>query len=272
MIVAVDVGGTKTLIADFDSKGNIGQQVRFATPKDETEFLETLVTALQDTYPDPTAIDALCVALPGMIEASGILRVAPNLGWRNIAITDQLARYFSCPIYVQNDANLAGLAEAHALTMMPALCLYVTISTGIGTGIITGGRLDQSLSASEAGHMILEYDGRLREWESFASGKSILKTYGKYGYEITSKTIWKEIADKISRGLLVLIPTLQPEIIVIGGSMGTHFSHYREYLEHILHERLDRVLIPVPQIVQAKHPQEAVIYGCYYYAVHQLDV
>ncbi|MFS8119507.1 MAG: ROK family protein [Microcoleus sp.] len=270
MIITVDVGGTKTLIASFDKSGTRGPELRFETPKNEAAFLERLVTTIQAVYPDNAKMDAISVALPGMFSQPGMLDYAPNLGWRHINIQKQLNAHFTCPIFVENDANLAGLAEARALKVTPPLCIYVTVSTGIGTGIITNGQITPELSQSEGGHMVLEYDGVLRSWESFASGNSIHLTYGKYGYEITSKRTWTEIADKISRGLLALIPLLQPDVIIIGGSIGTHFEHYGITLRRILEQKLEKTNISVPTIKQAAHPQEAVIYGCYYYAVDHL--
>lgn len=270
MIIAIDVGGTKTLIADFNADGAIGQEVRFETPRNENDFFDKLLDSLSEAYPNKSTVEAVCIALPGIINDDGILEYAPNLGWHELQIKERLVTVFSCPIFIQNDANLAGLAEAHALQIVPRLSLYVTISTGIGTGIVVNGRLLPALNKSEGGHMQLEYDGITRDWESFASGKSIHETYGKYAYEITSKKIWDQITDKISRGLLVLIPALQPDIIIIGGSIGTHFDKYKESLRKVLHDKLKGSRLPVPEIVQASHPEKAVIYGCYYYATHQL--
>ncbi|HEX4662132.1 MAG TPA: ROK family protein [Candidatus Saccharimonadales bacterium] len=270
MIVTVDTGATKTLIADFDVAGVKRQEARFATPKNEQEFLDTLVSTLQHAYPDASMIDAICIALPGMIIPGGILKLAPNLGWRDVAVRKQLGKYYSCPIFIENDANLAGLAEAQAQPKIPKVSLYLTVSTGIGAGIIINGRLLPEHRSSEVGHMVLEYDGMLREWESFASGRAILAKYGQYARDIDSDETWNEIADMISRGLLALIPALRPDLIIFGGSIGTYFEKYQPHLESILHEHFDHLMIAVPQMVQAQHPEEAVIYGCYHYATHKL--
>lgn len=270
MIVTIDTGATKTLIADFDATGVKRQEARFETPKNEHEFLETLVATLKTAYPDPTKIDAICVALPGMITPEGVLELAPNLGWRNVSIREELGQFYHCPIFVENDANLAGLAEARAQEKMPKLALYLTISTGIGGGIIINGRLLPAHRSSEVGHMVLEYDGKLQEWESFASGRAILEYYGLYARDITSEDTWREIADKISRGLLALVPALRPDLMIFGGSIGTYFEQYKPHLEEILHDHFDELTITVPEIVKAKHPEEAVVYGCYHYATHKL--
>ncbi|MEO5499097.1 MAG: ROK family protein [Candidatus Saccharimonadales bacterium] len=268
MIVAVDTGGTKTLITSFAQSGKPGESFRFPTPKSEDEYLATLTEFISDTYGKKT-IDAIVIGAPGVIRKNSIVWGGSNLPWDDFNIATPLRAAFSCPVWVENDANLAGLAEARLLRKTPASCLYVTISTGIGTGIILDGQIDPGLSASEGGHSLVEYDGRVMPWEDFASGKSIYNTYGKYARDITSKTVWNQIADKISRGFLALIPVLQPDVIIIGGSIGTYFDQYYPTLRKILTEHLP-THIAVPEIRQAAHPEEAVVYGCYYYGKDQL--
>jgi len=76
-------------------------------------------------------------------------------------------------------------------------------------------------------------------------------------------------ADRISRGFLAVIPILQPDIVIIGGSIGTYFDQFDKQLQNILKEKLPSH-IPCPKFVQAKYPELAVIYGCYYYAIDSL--
>ncbi len=268
MLVAVDTGGTKTLVASFLEDGRIGEQFKFATPKSTTEYTHTLIEQLESHF-GGKPIEALVVGVPGMVN-DGIAVWCPNLGWKNFDVKAALKGVLdNAPIFVENDANLAGLAETRQLKHMPELSLYVTISTGIGSGIITNGTINHSLRNSEAGHSLVEFDGSVREWESFSSGKAILKAYGKYAADITSKRIWRQIADRISRGFLAVIPILQPSVIIIGGSIGTYFDQFGKQLAAILDEKLP-AHIPTPKIVQAKHPELAVVYGCYYYALDAL--
>lgn len=268
MLVAVDTGGTKTLITSFASNGKPGETFRYPTPKDEDEYIAMLVEHIHEKYAGKP-IDGIVVGIPGMMRDKIVAWAGSTLGWKDLDIATPLKVAFSCPIWIENDANLAGLAETRTLRKTPRSCLYVTISTGIGTGIILDGQIDPGLASSEGGHSLVEYDGRVRTWESFASGKSIRATYGKYARDITSKTVWKQIADKISRGFLAIIPVLQPDVIIIGGSIGTYFERYYSTLKRILAERLP-AHIAVPEIRQAAHPEEAVIYGCYYYGKDQL--
>ncbi|PLS81987.1 ROK family protein, partial [Candidatus Saccharibacteria bacterium] len=191
MIVAVDTGGTKTLIASFNTEGKPIKSVRFPTPKNQQDYAKELLTTLQDSFSD-TPIDALVVAVPGVIR-NGVVKWCGNLPWENFKLLVFLQKHFTCPISIQNDADLAGLAEANSIKPVPELCLYLTISTGIGSGVVINGRLTPELSGSEAGHMMIECDGRIRSWESFASGKAIYTTYQKYAYQISNKHIWNKI-------------------------------------------------------------------------------
>jgi len=138
--------------------------------------------------------------MPGIVK-DGTAIWCNNLRWKNFDVASALhGALGNAPIFIENDANLAGLAETRQLDDTPELSLYITVSTGIGSGIITNGVINQALRYSEAGRVQLEYDGAIREWETFASGKAILKAYGKYAKDITSKKAWKEIADRISEG------------------------------------------------------------------------
>jgi len=269
MLVTVDTGGTKTLVASFDKKGVLGEQIKFPTPKDPLEYTKTLRKILTENYNNKT-VDIIVVAVPGTTQ-DGVAIWCNNLGWKNFDIRSALTGILGdAPVFIENDANLAGLGETRLLDNTPRQSLYVTVSTGIGTGIITDGHINLALSNSEGGHALVEFDGVVREWEDFASGQAIYKTYGQYARDIKSKQIWNQVADRISRGFLAVIPILQPDIIIIGGSIGTYFDNYGQQLQNILKEKLPKH-IPCPLFVQAKYPELAVIYGCYYYAIDSLN-
>lgn len=268
MLIAVDTGGTKTLVASFSENGKIVQSQKFPTPTDKVEYLRQLAAVIA-TILGGAAPTAIVVGVPGIVK-NGVAIWCNHLGWKNFDIQNKLTALFpDTPILIENDANLAGLAEARTLARQPQSALYVTISTGIGTGVISNGKIDPGLRLSEGGRAMVEFDGVVREWESFASGSAIVAAYGQYARDIKKKSIWRQIADRISRGLLVMIPIIQPDVIIIGGSIGTYFAHYREQLQALLTEKLPPH-IPAPLILQASHPEEAVIYGCYYYALDNL--
>lgn len=269
MIVTIDTGGTKTLISSFDRNGKMGASIKFPTPTTTEQYVDTLTGVVREHY-GHHKVDVIVLALPGIIE-NGTAVWCNNLQWANFTAADQLKDLLpGVPLLVENDANLAGLAETRALNPVPESSLYVTISTGIGSGVCTNGSIDYALRHSEAGRALIEYDGKVQEWEQFASGHAITAVYKKLARDITSKRTWYQIADRISRGFLAVIPIIQPDIIIIGGGVGAHFDKYHAQLEGILKEHLPPH-IPCPQIVQAQHPEEAVNYGCYYYGKDYLD-
>jgi predicted NBD/HSP70 family sugar kinase len=268
MIVAVDTGGTKTLITVFSRDGIAGKMIKFPTPQQESDYIETLREVLKKNY-GGQRIEAIVFGVPSVVK-DNVAVGANNLKWENFDIAKKLKGVLgSAPIFLENDANLGALAETRSRKPMPRTSLYIGIGTGIGTGIITNGKIDPHLSLSEGGQMMLEHEGSLQQWEDFASGRAIYKKYNQYARDITEDTVWKEIANSISRGLLVAIPLLQPEVVIIGGSIGTYFSRYSRYLKAAVKKDL-RWDIPCPPILEANHPEEAVIYGCYYYAIDQL--
>lgn len=241
----------------------MGESIKFPTPTDPDEYVRQLkeVVATQFSHRE---VDVIVLAIPGVID-NGIVKWCGNLPWQNINFGKRLKDLIpGVPLFIENDAKLAALGETRSLPHIPDTSLYITISTGIGAGLVVNGHLDQGMKFSEVGHIPLEYRGKVRIWESFGSGRAIVKTYRKFARDITSPRIWKRIAGRMSRGFLVVIPTIQPDLIIIGGSVGSYFDRYADFLRETLREHLPDH-IPLPKIVQARHPEEAVVYGCYYY-------
>jgi predicted NBD/HSP70 family sugar kinase len=266
MIIAVDTGGTKTLVAAFSKDGELLHKIKFPTPKEVPLYISELVVTINKLTRETTPI-AISLALPGILRHDGTLIVAENLGWKDVDIRQHLQKHFVCPIYIENDANLGGVGAVRLIPDTPARCLYVTISTGIGTGMLLNGQLLAGVEQSEGGRIYLEHDGVTKQWEEFASGRAVYNTYGKYAREITSKRVWNTISKNIAQGLLALWPVLRPEMIIIGGSIGTYFDRYDEHLNGVLREYLG---YRAPLVVSSPKPEEVVIYGCYYYALDQL--
>lgn len=266
MIVAVDTGASKTLVAVFNDNGEIQEKQRYATPSTTTEYTELLRQLLAGWYKQYEITETV-IALPGIVKDEVALW-CNNLGWKDFAVKKVVQDLTTTPIYVENDANLGGFGEVKRLSDMPELALYITLSTGIGTGVITRGIIDPAFSQSEGGKMRLEFNGERQEWEKFASGKAIAEHFGKYAQDINDEHQWQDIALRISRGLEVIIPLLQPDHIIVGGSIGTYFDRFSSQLQAILQATIPAHL-PLPVIRQAVHPEEAVIYGCYFYALDQ---
>lgn len=273
MIIAIDTGGTKTLLAGFSKEGKVLKSFEFETPKSKSKYLEIIEKIIKKEFSKElknNQIEAISCAEPGIIQNETIAW-AKNLGWTNFKIKDELLKIFPEPkILVENDANLAGLFESKKFKNKAQNILYVTLSTGIGSGIITDGKINHGLKNSEIGRIPIEFDGRIREWEDFASARAIFNVYGKYAKDITNPRHWKHIADRVARGFLVIIPIIQPDVIVVGGSLGENFEKFDLFLKRILAENLPSGIV-CPEIIKAEKPREAVIYGCFEFAKKALN-
>ena len=260
MYVGVDIGGSKTLIAVLDDAGVITEQIKFPTPEDYDAFLNEaskVISGLQTKE-----FQAAGVAAPGKINRhDGIATEFGNLHWHNVPIQADLEKLLACPVVLENDANLAALSEAMLVKDYEKV-LYVTISTGIGTGVVIKQAIDPVFADSEGGQMALEYNGKIAIWEDFASGKAMVERYGKKAKDINDDATWHRIAHDWARGFIELIALIQPDVIIIGGSVGVYFDKYIEPLEQEL-SVYDNPMVPIPPIRQAARPELAVIYGCY---------
>ena len=263
MYLAVDIGGTKTLLAAITQSGKIHASRKFDTPKIYAQFLKLLdenIKALDCDFLSGV------VAAPGKINRkTGVVIAFGNLDWKNIPLLDDVESIAQCPMHVENDTKLAGLSEAIYIKDEFKKVLYLTISTGINSALIVNGVIDEDLIDSESGDMLFEHDGKLQKWESFASGKAIVEKYGKRASEITSAKDWVAISRNIALGLINLIAVIQPDAIIIGGGVGSHFKKFQAPLHDRL-KQLEMPIVPIPPVRGARRPEEAVIFGCYYLA------
>lgn len=261
MILGIDVGGTKTLVAALDKHGVIKEKIKFPTPDNYDDFGPLLKQALSDLETKDFA--AAGVGIPGNVNRKhGIGIRFGNLDWKNVPIQQDVEKVAKCPAIIENDAKLAGLSEAMLLKNSYKKVMYLTVSTGIGYALVVNGVLDTNISDAGGHGMKFEYHGKFTEWEDFASGRAIVELYGKRAEDIHDEATWTKICKNISVGLIELIMVLEPEVIVIGGSVGTYFDRYGKILEKVL----DEYKLPItkyPKLVGAKRAEEAVIYGCY---------
>lgn len=268
MMIAIDTGGTKTLIVRFDDRGQIVAQKKIPTPHDQSEYLNAIIhetgQLLQGERPD-----AISIALPGVIR-DHVAVVCKNLDWHNFDVISRIRPYWpDTPIYLENDANLGGVGAANLLPSCPQKLLYITLSTGVGGGFIVNGDIDPVLSDGEFGDLGLEYNSRMTNWEDIASGRAVYRIYPGQLDQRTDPVVKQEIARRVARGLLALLPVLRPEIVAIGGGFGAKYTYIQDLVDQELSVLSDQYL---PHIITSPHPDEIVAYGCYYHARHQLDI
>ncbi len=261
MYLGVDVGGTKTLVAVLDSHGVIKQKTKFPTPTDYSEFLQQLKQTVADFGQQKFTAAAVAIPATDLDRKRGIGIAFGNLPWQLVPIKSDLMKLVNCPVLVENDAKLAGLSEAMLLKEYEKV-LYVTISTGIGTALIVGQKIDPNIGDAGGASLLLTHHGKIQPWEHFASGHAIVRRFGKKAADIHDEATWHTIVHDWSRGLLELIALTEPDVLVIGGSVGSYFDRYHKLLVTEL-TKYETPLLQIPPIIQAQRPQEAVVFGCY---------
>lgn len=261
MILAIDIGGTKTLLGLFENDGDLKKTYKFETPASYNEFV-VLLTHELPAFIGSHHIHECVAAVPGKLDREhGIAIAFGNRPWAGVPIGKDIEHIIGMPIKIENDANLAGLSEA-LLVPEYRKVLYITVSTGIGGAYVVDGRLDNNLIDSEPGQTMLEHDGKLVTWEHLASGKAITAKFGMRASDITDEKAWYVIARNIAIGLISVISTTDPDAVIIGGGVGTHLDKFKDKLEEELRIYKSAV-VDMPPILKAQNPEEAVIYGCY---------
>jgi len=265
MYIGVDIGGTKTLVAVLDKRGVITESAKFPTPKIYENFLNELNKAVASF--ETKDFQAGGMGIPAVVfdRKTGEAVSFGNLPWKNVFVGQDVEQITNCPMAVENDAKLAGLSEAMLLKDKYSKLLYVTVSTGIGIALIVDKKIDSNIGDAGGKGMLIEHRGKLQPWESFASGHAIVERYGKKAVDINDEATWQAICRDLSKGLIELIAMMEPDVIVIGGSVGTHFNKYGKILSETL-KKYDLPLITIPPLIGAARPEEAVIFGCYDFA------
>ena len=228
-VLAVDLGGTRLRVAVFSRAGAMLHKSVIPTPRDEPE---ALVRAMKDALAEcAIEVRGAVVGVPGPVSyAEGTVLRLPNLpGWEEDVSARHLADGVGLPVLLANDADLATLGEhRYGAGQGVSDMLYVTSSTGVGAGVIVGGRLLHGhYSLAEAGHMIIERStgGTV---ESLGSGTALVRAAGVDGATVAARArggderslaLFWEVADAFATGVLNLIHCFMPERVVIGGGV-----------------------------------------------------
>jgi len=233
----IDVGGTKFLGVILDDEGQVIVEKRRPTPHGG----DAVVQALADFAGELGVYDTLGVGVPGLVTRTGVLRAAPNLiGAVEVPVGPRLEELLGHPVAVDNDATCAILAEwQHGAAQGFDDIVLVTLGTGIGGGLVMGGRLQRGANgfAGEIGHMVVQPDGpfcvcgRRGCWERFASGRGLqMLAGGRLGEDVVaaaragdreSLVVIDTFAHWVALGLVNLTNLLDPACIILGGGLAT---------------------------------------------------
>ncbi len=167
--IGLDIGGTGIQIGLVDEKGHILERSELVTDTSHpfSEQVHAMANCIQEMI-DSSGYSLLDIAsigagVPGVAnQKTGEVIYCTNLGWKHVPFREEFRKYFDKPVFVDNDATVAGLAESVAgVSAGSSSSVFITIGTGIGSGIIINGRIWSGAHGvgSELGHAILELDG-----------------------------------------------------------------------------------------------------------------
>lgn len=185
LIVAVDIGGTHIRVAVYEPNNTKPlAHHRTRSHANEPGVYDRLVKAIESVWQED--VSAIGIASPGPLDPyTGTILATPNIPeWQNFPLAPKLSEHFGVPVYLDNDANMAGLGEwQYGAGKGHHDLVYITISTGIGGGVISKDQLLQGFHGmgAELGHMIIDPNGPrcgcgyYGHVESFSSGPAIAR-------------------------------------------------------------------------------------------------
>ncbi|GMR10583.1 MAG: ROK family protein [Anaerolineae bacterium] len=277
-VIGVDLGGTliRAVRTDLEGEKVARSQLPTEAESGSEAVVERINTAIEEVMRDVEPDDVLGIGIgaPGPIDADGRIYDPPNLpDWGDFSLTKRILDRFERPAFAGNDANLAALGE-HRFGAGQGVddMVYMTVSTGIGGGIISGGRLLLGARgyAAEIGHQTLIAGGPIcgcgqpGHLEALASGPSIVRnakerleagansSIADFGPEITGESIteaakagdelarelFKQAGFYIGLGLVNLIHILEPKRVLIGGGVSLAGDLLFEPIRETVYQRV----------------------------------
>ncbi|MCK5332281.1 ROK family protein [Candidatus Parcubacteria bacterium] len=286
-ILAFDIGGTKIAsgIVEFSQKGyQIFDYQKVPTPKNKKDLINIIIESALNQKRNG-GFKKIKIGIAGQIDSkNGIIMHSPNInGIDSMNLKSIIKEKIGETVEIENDVKCFALAEnVFGRVKNFQNIVYLAIGTGIGGAIEIDNKLycGENNIAGEFGHMSIEYDGRKCAcgnrgcWEKYVSGKAIEKLYfdlyaeKKKAKEIAidsargirkDKRVIKEASKFLAMGLVNIINTINPEVILIGGSV----SRQDEILKLAKEEALKKVLIPgrKTKILQSRLGNEATLIG-----------
>jgi glucokinase len=255
MNIGVDIGGTHVRLLLVEADGEVVDRRRFPAQRGQAmAVLDGIAVQVERWRNARHEIEYLGVACAGWVDATRrLVHVAPNLGWKHVAVADVLERRCMVPVRVDNDVNAALLGEiAAGAARGERTCVAVFIGTGIGGAIVVDGALVRGRqgAAAEVGHCCLDPDGPLCScgrrgcWEAFSGGEGLLRraqaaiecgatttladvsplttaaiVAAAQAGDTVAASLWDEALRRSVQAIANLAVLLDPGVVVVGGGV-----------------------------------------------------
>ena len=277
---ALEAGGTKMVMAVFSADGTMQDRVSIPTREPETTMPEMI------SYFASHHVSALGIGCFGPLDLNpdsptyGYITMTPKLPWRMYPLTETFQKELNVPIALDTDVNGAAIAESQlGAAKGLSSCLYVTIGTGIGGGVIINGKPVHGLMHPELGHQLITpcpddpspegfcpyHKGCL---EGLASGPAMEKRWGISARDLPHDHAgWQMEADYLAKMCVNAMMSFSPEKIILGGGVMKQtqlFPLIREKLLRYLNGYLDHAAIADPEkyVTPASLAGDQGILGC----------
>lgn len=231
LLIGLDIGGTKLMVAAADRAGAIVRRVRAPTPHGLRDGLDTLHRMIGEVAAG-APIAAIGAAIGGPLDAArAVVSPLHQPEWRAVPLGAIMRERWGCPFAVDVDTNVAALGE-YALGRLDApRFLYITLSTGMGGGFLVDGAIYHGAGGAhpEIGHQAIPFRcmhparvacecGAPDCLEALISGNAIRRIYGRPAEQLSAEE-WAEVGYNLGQGLRNLAAIYTPDLVVLGGGV-----------------------------------------------------
>lgn len=289
--IAIDIGGTNTRVALVDEKLNIIDRQQFTTDSSNPEITLSAIADIIKAY--NYDIVGAGMSCPGPLDLiKGQILTPPNLNgkWHNLFVAKELSKMADIPVYLDNDANLAGLAEAVAGEGKDyRFVQFLTVSTGLGAGFVIDKQIYLGAHgyANEVANCIMVQDGPSHGSiipggiEAISSGTAITSRALKAGLDVkhagevnalaaAGNEIAKSIMDDAKKYLANFIAFIyafaDPEIVILGGSVALKIDGFVEEVEALVKTKVYDNVKPFIRVRKSTLNEDSGLIGAAYLA------
>lgn len=291
--IGIDIGGTNTRVALINEHYEIVKREQFATNVDTPEATLNKINIVIKSF--GYDVEGIGLSCPGPLDlVNQVVLTPPNLpGWHHFAISKVLSAITGLKVCLENDANLACLAEAAlGAGKQYRYVQFLTISTGIGTGLAIDKKLYRGAKgfAQEIANCIFWKEGpqqanlKKGSIESIASGTAITKRAMDAGLQVehagdvnqlalngneVAKQIMEDAYEYLANFIATLYAVLDPEVFVLSGSVALKIDGFAERIETMVKDKVYDTLKDNIKVVKAELDEECGLIGAAYLMLNQ---